>query len=99
MANLDKKMIRYLSSLSRIHCTDEDADKLLTDLKKILDYVEALNEVETEHVPPCNHVLEDFVNVMREDEVKNVLPREIFLANAPSQIGGLIRVPPVIKQG
>jgi aspartyl-tRNA(Asn)/glutamyl-tRNA(Gln) amidotransferase subunit C len=34
---------------------------------------------------------------MREDKVGETLPRELFLANAPSHVGGLIRVPPVIK--
>ena len=38
-------------------------------------------------------------NRMREDEVKEVLSREEFLANAPDQIGGMIRIPPLMKAG
>ena len=37
-------------------------------------------------------------NVTREDVVGELLNREAFLANAPSHVGGMIRVPPVIKQ-
>jgi aspartyl-tRNA(Asn)/glutamyl-tRNA(Gln) amidotransferase subunit C len=99
MTILDKKMIRYLSELSRIGCTEDEEEKLLHDLKSILEYIEALDEIDTSSAAPCNHVLEGIVNVMREDVVKEVMPRELFLSNAPSQIGGLIRVPPVIKQG
>ncbi len=98
MANLDKKTIKTLTQLSRIDCSENEQDKLLEDLKKILHYVEQLDEIDTTHVPPCNHVLEDMANVMRDDIVGDVMPREVFLANAPSHIGGMIRVPPVIKQ-
>lgn len=98
MAEIDKSTIKNLTQLSRIDCTEEEQEKLLKDLKSILNYVEQLNEIDTTHVPPCNHVLEDIVNVTREDVVGDVLSRELFLANAPSHVGGLIRVPPVIKQ-
>lgn len=99
MPQLDKETIKNLTKLSRIDCSEEEQQKLLGDLQKILAYVEQLNEIDTAHVPPCNHVLEDIANVMRDDIAKEPMPREVFLANAPSHVGGLIRVPPVIKQG
>jgi aspartyl-tRNA(Asn)/glutamyl-tRNA(Gln) amidotransferase subunit C len=98
MAKLDKETIKQLTALCRIDCTPEEQASLLVDLKKILDYIELLDQIDTENVPPCNHILEDILNVMREDTVGEVLSREDFLANAPSHIGGMIRVPPVIKQ-
>jgi len=98
VSDIDKKTVENLTKLSRIECTEEEQEAILRDLKRILNYIELLNEVDTEHVPPCNHVLDDIANVLREDEVGAILPREEFLANAPSQIGGMIRVPPVIKQ-
>lgn len=98
MAQLDKNAIKSLIQLSRIDCSDEEQEALLKDLKSILKYVEQLQEIDTTHVPPCNHVMDDVVNVMREDAVGEVMPREVFLANAPSHVGGMIRVPPVIKQ-
>ncbi len=98
MAKLDKETILQLTRLCRIDCTEEEQETLLKDLKKIFDYIEQLQEIDTENVPPCNHILEDMANVMRDDVVGKVLDREAFLANAPSHIGGMIRVPPVIKQ-
>ncbi len=97
MVKLDKEQIKYLTELSRIACSDEEQDALLEDLGKILNYVEQMAEVDTENVAPCNHVLEGMQNVMREDVVGESMPREVFLANAPEQIGGMIRVPTVIK--
>ena len=98
MAKLDKETILRLTRLCRIDCTEEEQEALLNDLKQILDYFEQLEQVDTTNVPPCNHVLENMANVMREDEVGEVLDREAFLANAPSHIGGMVRVPPVMKQ-
>jgi aspartyl-tRNA(Asn)/glutamyl-tRNA(Gln) amidotransferase subunit C len=98
MAQLDKNSIKSLVQLSRIDCTEEEQEALLKDLKSILKYVELLQEIDTTHVPPCNHVMDDVVNVMRDDIIGDIMPRETLLANAPSHIGGMIRVPPVIKQ-
>lgn len=97
MEKIDKEMIKKLTKLSRIDCTPEEQEALLNDLMEILVYFEQLQEVDTQHVLPCNHVLEDMVNVMREDVVGPTMPREVFLANAPSQVGGMIRVPPILK--
>ncbi len=97
MSNLDKEAIHNLIKLSRIECSEEEQARLLKDLEKILVYIEQLQEVDTANVSPCNQVLEGACNVMREDEVRDIMPRELFLSNAPSQVGGMIRVPPVIK--
>lgn len=98
MAKLDKQTIKNLTKLSRIQCTESEQDDLLQSLQSILQYMEQLNEIDTENVKPTDHVLEGVVNVTREDQTGETLPREVFLANAPSHVGGLIRVPTVIKQ-
>lgn len=98
MAKLDKETVEYLSRLSRIECTQEEQEALLNDLKKILDYVEQLQDVDTENISPCCHVLEGMANVLREDTVGEVMDRQLFLNNAPSHVGGMIRVPPILKQ-
>jgi aspartyl-tRNA(Asn)/glutamyl-tRNA(Gln) amidotransferase subunit C len=98
MVKLDKAQIKYLTQLCRIECTEEEQNSLLKDLGEILNYMEQLNDIDTSSVPPCHHVLEDVVNVLREDIVGDTMPREVFLSNAPLQIGGMIRVPTIIKQ-
>ncbi|MEI8364996.1 MAG: Asp-tRNA(Asn)/Glu-tRNA(Gln) amidotransferase subunit GatC [Parachlamydiaceae bacterium] len=97
MTKLDKKAIQTLVQLSRIECNEEEQDALLIDLGKIIAYIEQLQEIDTENVSHRNQVLEGVINVMRDDIVGDTLPRDAFLGNAPSQIGGMIRVPPVMK--
>lgn len=96
---MDQKAIKELSKLCRIECTPEEEAHFLKDLQSILNYFEQLREVNTEGVRPLDHVLESVVNVMREDTIEHLLPREKFLENAPSQIGGMIKVPTVMKGG
>lgn len=98
MATLDKNTIKTLTNLSRIRCTEEEEDALLKDLQDIVAYIEKLEEISTDNVPPCNHVLPGMCNVSREDVAKESSSRELILENAPAKIGGLFRVPPVIKQ-
>lgn len=98
MSHLNEESIRKLTELSCIQCSKEEMQSLMTDLEKILSYFDELNELDTANVPACNHVLKELNNVMREDVVKNPMPRETFLSNAPEHTGGMIRVPLVITK-
>lgn len=97
MAHFDEKELEKLAELCRIECSEEEKKTICANLSRVLDYIEQLAEVDTEGVSPCVQVLETLKNVMRDDEVGSPLSREAFLSNAPAQIGGMIRVPPVIK--
>lgn len=97
MSHLNKKTIQTLTRLSRIGCSPEEEKSLLEDLEKILAYVDQLNEVNTDAVEPCYQVIQDMTALMREDTVGETLSRERFLSNVPSQIGGLVRIPTVLK--
>lgn len=97
MAKLDQETIQLLSTLCRIECTEEEEMGLLKDLQKILAYFETLDEIDTTDVPPCYQVHENVSNNFRDDEVGDTLPRDVFLSNAPSHTGGMIKVPTVIK--
>ena len=97
MSELDSHLLKDLTKLCRIHCSEEDEERLLGDLQSILDLVEQLHTVDTEGVTPCNHVIPSMVNCMRDDVVGDVTPRDVFMRNAPDKVGGMVRVPPVIK--
>ncbi len=87
-----------LSRLCRISCTEEEKKAFLGSLENVLNYVQQLQEIDTEGVEPCYTVHETLSNVMRDDIPEEPLSREAFLANAPAHVGGMIRVPPVFKQ-
>jgi aspartyl-tRNA(Asn)/glutamyl-tRNA(Gln) amidotransferase subunit C len=97
MVELNEKELDKLTELSRIDCNEEEKKRLLSDLKRILVYMEQLGEVSTDNIAPCTQILEGVANVLREDAIGEILPRDLFLANAPAHVGGMVRVPPVIK--
>ena len=98
MSEFSSKDLSHLKNLCRIDCTEQEEADILSSLRQILRYMEQLSEVDTEKTPPCNYVLRSMANHhLREDKVGKLLPREQFLANAPEQIGGMIRTPPILK--
>ncbi len=97
MSKFNQEDLDRLTKLSRIACNEAEKKVLFEKLSNVLVYIEQLEQIDTTGVKECNHVLETISNVMREDIVGETLPRELFLENAPSHVGGMIRVPTVIK--
>lgn len=98
MANFDHQTLEHLKKLCKIECTPEENEDILNSLSRVLNYVEQLKEVNTDNTKTCRYVLRGMLKSnLREDVAADLLPREEFLANAPDQIGGMIRVPPVLK--
>ncbi len=94
---IDETTVKWLSDLSRMGCTDEEIVSLLKDLKKIIAYVEQLNEVDTSSLSPYSHAIEQNIDALREDEPGETLSKEVFLKNATARVGGLVRVPSILS--
>lgn len=98
MTQFDAQTLAHLKKLCRIDCSPDEESDILNSITKILQAMEELNEVDTEGVKPCSFVLRSLSkNSLREDEVQDLLPREQFLSNCPSSVGGMVRTPPVLK--
>jgi aspartyl-tRNA(Asn)/glutamyl-tRNA(Gln) amidotransferase subunit C len=95
---MEEEDFSKLCRLCRISVTQEEKKKFLKSIDDILNYIDQLNEVDTEGARTCYTVHETLKSVMRDDIPEARLPRELFLADAPSHVGGMIRVPPVLKQ-
>ncbi len=83
--------------LSRLELASEEVETMTAQLGAILEYVEQLQELDTEGVEPMAHAIE-MRNVFRDDVPTPSLPREEALANAPSQDGEFFRVPAVLGE-
>jgi len=87
--------VRYVARLARLELADSEAERMTSQLARILEYVDTLNTLDTEGVPPTSHVLE-VTNAFREDVIRPSLPREEALANAPRHNTESFVVPRVI---
>jgi aspartyl-tRNA(Asn)/glutamyl-tRNA(Gln) amidotransferase subunit C len=95
---LNEEELKALERLSRLRLSEGERSNLLKNLQNILNSVASLSEIDTQHVEPCLHVLEEMQAPLREDESERNYPRELFLKTAPEKIAGMLRVPPVIKE-
>ncbi|MEO1625212.1 MAG: Asp-tRNA(Asn)/Glu-tRNA(Gln) amidotransferase subunit GatC, partial [Bacteroidota bacterium] len=92
---IDKALISKLEQLARLELSQEEREKIRTDLNDILAMVEQLEHLDTSGVEPLIHIGEA-VNNWRTDEVKHQVERAEALKNAPDQDGTFFKVPKVI---
>ena len=91
------KDVEYIAGLARLEFSDEEKQKFTHQLNRILEYVEKLNELNTDAVEPLSHVI-DLKNRFRDDVVKPGLGTEEALKNAPSRTEKFFKVPKVIGE-
>jgi aspartyl-tRNA(Asn)/glutamyl-tRNA(Gln) amidotransferase subunit C len=92
---INKELLDKIAHLARLEFDKKDAEKMMTDMSAIVDWVDKLNEVDTAGVEPLTTMSFE-INVMREDEAKEPLEHERALRNAPKKDEDYFRVPKVI---
>ena len=92
---LSRDDVLHVARLARLSLKPEEVDRFTRQLNDILAYVEKLQEVDTDGVPPMAHAVPVY-NVFREDRVAPGLSQEDALANAPAPEEGTFVVPRVI---
>ncbi len=63
----------------------------------MISFIDKLNELDTTGVEPLLH-MSDNINILREDEVKDMLSRQDVFKNAPLHDEQFFKVPKVIKK-
>ncbi len=94
---IDKVLVEKIAHLARLEFNEDEKVRIESDLNRILDFMDALNEVDTSNVEPLIY-MSDEVNVLRADEVKQEITHEQALSNAPKRDTDYFRVPKVIDQ-
>jgi aspartyl-tRNA(Asn)/glutamyl-tRNA(Gln) amidotransferase subunit C len=91
-----KKDVEYVADLARLSFSEEEKEGLIEDLNSVLQYIEKLNELDTENVEIIvnPYYIE---NRLREDEVKPSMELSEVLDNAPSMLEEYFLVPKVIE--
>lgn len=88
--------VEYVAQLARLGLNEEEKDLMADNLESILEYVEKLNELDTEKVEPMTHSI-NVTNVSRPDEVGKGVDRESIMKIAPDQDTGYYIVPKIIE--
>jgi aspartyl-tRNA(Asn)/glutamyl-tRNA(Gln) amidotransferase subunit C len=92
---ITREVIEHIADLAMLNLEADEIERLTTEMGKILEYMDKLNEVDTSDVKPREHVIAKS-NVFREDMVCKSLDREKILESAPATEGGCFKVPRVM---
>jgi aspartyl-tRNA(Asn)/glutamyl-tRNA(Gln) amidotransferase subunit C len=95
--SLTRGDVEKTALLARLELTEAELDAMTSQLGTILAYVEQLGRLNTDGVAPMAHAVE-VTNVFAADEVRESLPREAALSNAPRQDGEFYLVPAVLGE-
>lgn len=107
------KDVAYVADLANLELTEEERARMLRDLNSILEYIQRLNELETDDVAPMAQVSDRygvdesrqgsdrFAYAIREDVrdgLRESLPQDAAVKNAPDTDGTFFEVPKVIER-
>ncbi len=93
---IDKNTVARIASLARIRLTEDEQNTMTKEFQGILSWVDQLQEVNTDDVPPLTSVVE-ITLPLRDDKVTDGGYPEDILANAPKQAAGFFVVPKVVE--
>jgi aspartyl-tRNA(Asn)/glutamyl-tRNA(Gln) amidotransferase subunit C len=107
------KDVAYVAGLANLELSADERSGMVRDLNSILNYIDKLNELDTSNVEPMAQVAERygidnskqgaerFSYATRADLVEGLrqsLPQDVALENAPDTDGTFFRVPKVIER-
>jgi aspartyl/glutamyl-tRNA(Asn/Gln) amidotransferase, C subunit len=97
MANMiSDEVMEYVGILAKLELSEEEKEQAKKDMERMLDYIDQLNELNTDGGEPMSHVF-PVNNVFREDIVENGDRSEAMLENAPAQKAGSFQVPRTVE--
>lgn len=97
MANvITDEIIEYVAILAKLELSEEEKKQAKKDMTNMLNYIDKLNELDTDGAEPLSHVF-PVNNVFRDDIVMNGDDRDVILANAPEKKDGSFKVPKTVE--
>lgn len=96
---IDENTLDRIAELARLDYSDPAARKaILSDMERVLSFVEKLNEVDTTGVEPLIFMTDE-ENVLREDVALPSITKQEALLNAPMKDSDYFKVPRVVDKG
>lgn len=96
MTKITRQDVEKIAHLARLNIEDNRIPEYASMLSKIFEFIEHINEADTQDVPPMAHPLPDQTQRLRKDQVTESNQREQFQAIADYTEAGVYLVPKVI---
>jgi aspartyl-tRNA(Asn)/glutamyl-tRNA(Gln) amidotransferase subunit C len=79
---LERQQVDHVARLARLELSDAEAERMASELSKVLDHIEAIRSLDLHGVEPTSHVV-DLVNALRADVPHRSLTADVAMAQAP----------------
>ena len=89
---IERDQVLHVARLARLSLSEEEVETMVGELSGILEHVDRIGNLDLEGVEPTSHVVK-LENVLRPDEPRPSLPRDVALASAPEPQDGAFRAP------
>jgi aspartyl-tRNA(Asn)/glutamyl-tRNA(Gln) amidotransferase subunit C len=87
--------VRRIARLARLEFTEDEQARFTRQLNAILEHVAHLNRLDTDAIEPTLHAGQGS-RALRDDALRDSIPQDEALRNAPEAGRGLFKVPKVI---
>lgn len=87
----------YVAGLARLELNADETEKFQKQLGNILEYVEALQQIDVSSVPDAAIDPTLPTNVLRTDELRPSLTAEDVVRNAPKSSNNLVIMPKIVE--
>ena len=95
---IDREQVLHVARLARLRLSEQEVERMASELSGILDHVDRISELDLDGVEPTSHVVA-LENVLRPDEPRPSWPRERMLESAPDPAQEAFRVPSPQAEG
>ena len=94
---ITEKKIQDLAKLSKLCFSEKEAKNMFSDFRKILNFIEQLDHVNTENTEPLTHIHEK-TNIYRRDVAINSEFKSSMLKQSANHNSDYIKVPKIINK-
>ena len=94
--SIDKNQVKKVAKLSRISLDDKKLESLSKDLVSILNFVEELNNLDTQKTEPLTSIVDKTLEP-RKDKINDGKIKDQILKNSPDNNEEFFIVPKVVE--
>ena len=94
---IDTTTVDQVAHLARLEFDGPEKERIVTDMNRMLTFVEKLNELDTTGTDPLIYMTEE-TGHLRDDVVKQELTQKEALLNAPKKDSDYFKVPKMVDK-
>lgn len=94
---INKEKVEKLAKLAHLSFEKDEMNSMVIDLEKMLNFVNKLDEVDTENTTPLTHI-HNKPNIVREDKVVQLDIKTAVLKNSPNHNSDYVKAPKVLSK-